>query len=248
MAAASNEPKSSWYDWSKASQGAASGAPDPSPAASASEPPAGGEPAGTDEFGVQLRWPAGTAAPQPTDVAGRPVRPSRLTTVPTAETAGADASDPSAPPLVPLLAARFEMLEARLSMLILRSDAQGAAAEQAFETITARLDGLAAAVADLDVAAGGDDEGAFESLRTALDDLIADVAGLRDDVTQVRRRLPVRARTTDQGTGGAAELAPLADLIVARLMERFELADPVEPPEPPEAGPRRPKRGGRLRG
>lgn len=241
MAAASNEPKSSWYDWSKATEGAAG--PESAPVASASEPPAGpeGEAVETDEFGVQLRWPASST---PADTAARSVRPGRLTTVPMS--GAADAPDQGAPPLVPLLAARFEMLEARLSMLILRSDAQGAAAEKAFETMTARLDGLAAAVADLDGAPGGrgEDDGAIESLRAGLEDLVADVAGLRDDLAQVRRRLPVRARPAD----ATAELQPLADMIVARLMERFELADPVPPPEPPEPAAKRPRRDRRLRG
>jgi hypothetical protein len=245
MAAASNEPKSSWYDWSKAGQGAASTDPETAPGTPVAEPPPapGGDAGETDEFGVQLRWPAGSA-PQPGEGAARQLRPTRFTTVPAS---GADAPDPSAPPLVPLLAARFEMLEARLSMLILRSDAQAAAAEQAFDTITARLDSLAASIADLGGGAGGGDGGVtIEAVRVGLDDLIADVAGLRDDLTQVRRRLPVRARP-DQG-GGAAELEPLADLIVGRLMERFELADPVEAPEAPDPGAKRPRRDRRLRG
>lgn len=235
-----------------------------------SSPPSAQASDAGDEFGVRLRWPSGAPTPRreepqaPTaaiasdefdyDAAAEP----GLAGPSTASADGAPA------PMLPVMAARVETVQALLSSMSLRVDAQAAATTSAIEAVSERLEDLAAAVDRVEANGLGDAGehdagGVLVTIEGALNAIVDDVAALRAEVAQLKRRLPVRPKQSSPDVDGLAEAVrellageelagKIADVVIGRLLESVDVVEVVDQPsgDPgPDLSPVPAKRQGR---
>jgi hypothetical protein len=187
-----------------------------------------GDARAADEFGVRLEWPAGVQRARETDPVADPpaIAPPRP-----AEPRPARPSEPTESQVGMVFTTVHTLIEgvlAGIASLRTRLDALTDVHTSDTATITSELARLreeidAASTRPAAPAPVAPDATSGDTL----DELARQVAALRDEVAQLRRRLPVRSKTAV--TLDDDQLDRIADVVVTRVLEQVDVE--ANPPE-----------------